>query len=108
LFHFRIRDFFNDAEPDALALRAAAKDEFAARGLEMPARFITRFSRVASQASYLPVGRAFFCVHNFLAMFANRQVRSGTEPGSKTFLHCMRGFVAVLVCRNKWKELAEF
>jgi hypothetical protein len=105
---FRVRDFFNDAEPDALALRAAAKDEFAAGSLEPHAGFVPRLGEVASQAAYLQVGRAFFCIHNFLAMFANRQARSGAEPGSKTFLHCIRGFVAVFACRNKWKELGEF
>jgi len=105
---FRIRDFFNDAEPDAFALRAAAKDEFSAGGLDLRGGFVPWLGRVASQASYLPVGCAFFCIHNFLAVFANRQARPGAEPGSETFLHCMRGFVAILLGRNKWKETVNF
>ncbi len=71
---FWIRDFFNNAEPDALAVRAAAEDEFAAGGLEPHAGLVPRFGEVASQAAYLPSGRAFFGVHNFLLVkVANRR-----------------------------------
>jgi hypothetical protein len=57
---FRIRNFFNDAEADALALRTATEYEFAAGSLDPHAGFVPWFGEVASQAAYLPAVRAFF------------------------------------------------
>jgi hypothetical protein len=70
---FRIRDFFNDAEPDAFALRATPDDEFAAGGLEPRAGFVPRLGEVASQAANLPAACAFFGIYHLLIRVADRQ-----------------------------------
>jgi hypothetical protein len=118
----RIRDFFNDAEPDAFALRAAAKDEFLAGDVEPHARFEPRFNGVASQAAYLQAGQLFFGVHGICwsrfriasgpgipanrlrSVVAGTALDQATKQSNMANLYCTHGFVAVLDCRNKWKE----